>query len=921
MTPLLELFISESRELLESASKALLALERDPSDAENLNRVFRATHTLKSSAAMFDFDPMRELMHAAEDLLDRLRGGEFELDAKMTDRLLDALDMAGQWVDHVEGHENLPDGAADAAHDLVDYLRPRHGAASVRKTPVAAPGPAKAKPETSVRNALVALPGQQPGESKQSVSDQTPQGKTFVMETLAFLRNDQRRELFRNVAATGQPFVLLRYTPEPRCFFANNDPFEFMRRLPGLLLLHVETPKSWPLLGELDPYDCRLSFVAVSSEALEAVRNYLQGVIQQVLVESCDALKLVYVGEDHGPVQGDAALAEALAAALRDGGTQALMEEAVRQLSAPTRLPWQALMLSWLLVVAKSPLATPEVLQALIASLATGTPPVWHAEPARAEMSAEAVSSRLADDVQTPSATPVGPSPEAQQAFREVIQVQMALLDLSSEPSLWRGIQRSATQTACNALAAMERVVETPGLHAALEQAIAQHSSKPLHEALQRLITNEGAGMGAAAPVAAHIPIPAAPTAPTVELTHPVEDRAPVQAKTLKVDQARIDNLMELIGELIVAKNGLQYLSQQAERVHGNRTLSKEIKEHHGAIEHIAEAMQRAIMHVRMLPLSQVMQRLPRVVRDISHELGKQVELVMEGEETEADKNVIEHLLEPLVHLVRNSIDHGLEPPEMRRKVGKPAVGRLGIRAWQEGENLFLEVRDDGRGIDAERVRERMRKMELLEPERIAALSDDEVIQYCFAAGLSTADKVSAVSGRGVGMDVVQSTLDRLGGRVVLQSRPGEGTATILVMPLSAAVTRVMTFEVQGRQFGLPIDSVVETQRIDTHQVQYLKQSATFPWRGRTLPLLFLSDLLELETSLDGIAAKRNDIAVLVVKHAAERVGLVVDRFLGGMELIVRPLDGVLAKLDAYSGTALLGDGSVLLVLNLRGLL
>jgi len=386
---------------------------------------------------------------------------------------------------------------------------------------------------------------------------------------------------------------------------------------------------------------------------------------------------------------------------------------------------------------------------------------------------------------------------------------------------------------------------------------------------------------------------------------------------TLRVEQSKIDALMNLIGELVVAKNALAYLARQAEDGSlGVRELARAIKDRQALVNRIAEEMQAAVMAVRMLPVEHVFQRFPRLVRDIARRLDKRVELVVQGGETEADKNVIEALSDPLIHLVRNSLDHGIERPEDRRAAGKPEHGTIRLEALQDNDNVVIRIADDGRGIDPAKVRDKAIEKGLLDAERAAALSDEEAALLVFAPGLSTAAAVSDLSGRGVGMDVVRSAVEKSGGQVALRSVKGAGTTVELTLPLSMAVTRIMTVAVGGRLFGVPMALVAETVRVPRSALHQLRDREAFVLRDRVVPVLRLVRLLDLPDSV----SDHDEEAILVVRLNGERLGIVVDAFREGMEVIVKPMEGVLGGLGGFAGTTLLGDGRVLLILDLREL-
>jgi two-component system chemotaxis sensor kinase CheA len=289
-------------------------------------------------------------------------------------------------------------------------------------------------------------------------------------------------------------------------------------------------------------------------------------------------------------------------------------------------------------------------------------------------------------------------------------------------------------------------------------------------------------------------------------------------AQVLKVDQAKIDSLMNLIGELVVSKNSLPFLAKRAEEIYGSREMSREIKEQYAVIDRLAQELQRSIMAVRMLPVSDVLERFTRLVRDLARKLEKQIDLKIEGEDTAADKTIIEALGDPLIHLVRNSIDHGIELPADRVDANKPETATILLKAYQEGDQVVIEVSDDGRGIDPEMIRQKAIEKGLITEEQAGALSDQDAINLVFLPGFSTVKKISDLSGRGVGMDVVRNAVEKVHGEVTISSRKGEGTTVRLSLPLSMAVSRVMMVETADGLFGIPMDAIAETVRVPRRQ-------------------------------------------------------------------------------------------------------
>lgn len=447
-------------------------------------------------------------------------------------------------------------------------------------------------------------------------------------------------------------------------------------------------------------------------------------------------------------------------------------------------------------------------------------------------------------------------------------------------------------------------------------EALSKAAAQPAWAEQAKALFAQSMAEGSPEPFQRWLAVPPVSVVPVKLDSPPVAvDAEPKAMSVLKVPREKIDRLMELIGEMVVAKNALPYLASRAEGEFACRELAREIKANHGVINRIAEEMQDAIMQVRMLPVGAVFQRFPRLVRDLSKRLGKQVRLEISGEDTEADKNMIESLSEPLIHMLRNSLDHGIELPEVRQQQGKLAEGLVSIHAWQDSDRVYIRIRDDGAGVNPIRLKQKALEKGLLPVDKLEAMNEKELLQLIFLPGFSTANQISDVSGRGVGMDVVRSAIARVNGQVSLESAVGEGTTLTVSLPLSMAVNKVMVIDVAGQQFGIPMDSVVETVRVQAGDIHHVQDQLATVLRGKIIPLMPLHNLLGLAEQ--PVPNPENELAVLVCRVGHESVGVVVDDFDSTIDILLRPLDGVLAGLNQYSGSALLGDGTVLLILNL----
>ncbi|WP_425067495.1 chemotaxis protein CheA [Reyranella sp.] len=383
---------------------------------------------------------------------------------------------------------------------------------------------------------------------------------------------------------------------------------------------------------------------------------------------------------------------------------------------------------------------------------------------------------------------------------------------------------------------------------------------------------------------------------------------------SVRVDVHRIDALVKLAGELTVAKNALGHCVRLIDEGESDpRQAAAELKAQHLRLERLVADLQRSVVALRVLPLQTAFQRFPRLVREMASALGKPARLMVEGAATEADKTIVSAISEPLLHVIRNSLDHGLETAAERVALGKPTIATIHLRALRQGEHIVIEVEDDGRGVDLDRVRAVAAERGVASKMLLDTMSDAEAMDLIFAPGFSTAAAVSDLSGRGVGMDVVRTTVERLGGRVFLTSRPGLGTLVRFNLPFTVMMTRVMTVEAGGQMFGLPLEAVVETVRVPRTAIASVGAARAFVLRNRTIPVIDLGKALGWERAV-GAA----DAIIVVVSAMGQLGGLEVDRLGDRLDAMLTAPDGLLAEVPGIDGTTLMGDGRVLIVLDVR---
>ncbi|WP_035582587.1 chemotaxis protein CheA [Halomonas sp. TG39a] len=429
-------------------------------------------------------------------------------------------------------------------------------------------------------------------------------------------------------------------------------------------------------------------------------------------------------------------------------------------------------------------------------------------------------------------------------------------------------------------------------------------------------VAAEPAAPEAEAPAPAS-PVPQAPAQSTASKASPAKEVAKEKPKkaaessSIRVSVDKVDQIINLVGELIITQSMLdQTVSDLEDQSVGNASLQNGMS----LLQRNARDLQEAVMSIRMIPMEFVFSRFPRVVRDTAGKLGKEIELITEGKSTELDKSLVERITDPLTHLVRNSLDHGVEMPDVREAIGKPRIGKLTLSARHQGGNILIEVRDDGAGMDRDRLLAKARENGLNVSD---TMSDEEVFQLIFAPGFSTANEVTDVSGRGVGMDVVKRNIQSMGGRVEIQSKLGEGTNTRIVLPLTLAILDGMSIKVGGETFILPLSTVLESlQPAKEDMYAMAGDDVVIKVRDEYLPVIAIHEVLNVENA---ITDPTKSIAV-IVQGEGRRYAMLVDELIGQQQVVVKNLEDNYRKVPGISAATILGDGSVALILDITGL-
>jgi two-component system, chemotaxis family, sensor kinase CheA len=394
---------------------------------------------------------------------------------------------------------------------------------------------------------------------------------------------------------------------------------------------------------------------------------------------------------------------------------------------------------------------------------------------------------------------------------------------------------------------------------------------------------------------------------------------AAVAESTLRVDAARIDSVMNLVGELIIGKSMLNRALSEFDQKYSRDPVRAKLVDALSFQSRVLDELHKAVLKIRMVPVEQLFRRFPRVVRDVAKHCGKDVALELAGENTDLDKGILDALAEPMTHLVRNAVDHGIECSEDRITAGKGARGTISLNAYHQGTQVVIEVRDDGSGLNLERIREHAIERGLIKADEAARLTDSEVTNLIFESGFSTASEITEVSGRGVGMDVVRTVLDRLKGTVQIINNPGKGATIQLRVPLTLASIQTLLFRVGSRLFAVPISSVVEITRASGQEIHHIDQREVLRLRNQVLSLVRLNTLKGIHAIEPEKKAKKN--FVIVIGAADKRFGLLVDQLVGEEELVIKALPADIVASDLVSGASILGDGTVVLILNVPAVL
>jgi two-component system chemotaxis sensor kinase CheA len=902
-------FGAEALDLLIELDSALLALEAEPRDTELVNRVFRAIHTIKGSGATAGFAHLARFAHKMEEAFDLARAGRLTVTPELIDCGLKACDVLRLIVE--QKSEDAVPGEVEVSGAFAQFLpKPDKPAAE----PVLQPPPAPVEVRTAFE--IVFKPNREmfySGADPVTLLDDLRQlGPAHItahadqVPPLPALEAEHCYLWWDIVLVTGRDLAAIR------------DVFVFVEdECDVRIRLREDQAADVALLGSV-PADAFELYVVECEEHMEAIerdalaldndpeaRDHLDSLFRGVhSIKGNTGLMLGYVKG------GSLAAGHPLQLLLRVAhGLESLLDPC-RSLGAGA-VPDH---------IIQTALETCDAIRSLLGTLTNN----GAGGPVSPELLVRlGVRPKPAPGGETAGQTGAPPVDGREAAFRNTSSQCVEMIagcfermeneGAATPPVLATYLRGLKTLSAAaqyrhcpeleEPLALQLRILEgamRAGAALGSEERLVLGSAFQAARSVLDSMSPEGK-VARGAPQAGAAPLPAAAQ------ERPVVTAPPT---TIRIDQNKLDRLMRIVGEMLVARGAFPILIQKLNDGAERTLVVKDLKEAGSNISRIADELQSSVMSIRMLPVKTVFQRFPRLVRDLARSQGKEVRLVIEGEGIELDKTILEQIGDPLVHVIRNAVDHGLEPPELRRAKGKDPSGLLTLRAFYEAGGVAIEVTDDGRGLDVDALKRKAVEKGLLTSEAAAALSEQAAFQLVFLPGLTTAAKVTDVSGRGVGMDVVRANVRNLQGTVEIRSKLGQGTAFLIKLPASLMISKGILLVAGAQEYILPLSNIRDMVKLplaDSHAYSGVTLAEV---RGTIYSIFSLAELLGLPPT------PTPELSVAIVEAGSTKYGLVVDKFLSEVEVLVKPLTGGLEQCKEFQGAAIMGDGRVVLVLN-----
>ena len=898
MDPLLEQFLSEARENLAFIDQNIGDIGSD--DPELLNSVFRAAHTLKGGSGIVGFESVKNITHHAEDLLDLLRAGKIDFKESMIEALYNAFDEVVNLVEAAEETGDIVDADEDTVAAIVLELSNEMGK------------DVEGEAEWSLPFSLVSDPNDIINLPMLTLRD---------VETIQLpFSNPEINEEF----CSKEQLYAVVFDVDDSCMVYGNDPIYTLSllgdKVTGVFSCMSDENAKSVLSGTEDEEGLLLksSLVAFIHATYEEIEESLFNFIDELTFLPLDVNSLLSITRGDTGLQIDSL--KELSSVAEDFDLATIKEEVKSSMElVGVGTIQHAKLERFLDIVGLINDSETSSLKDFFQTLYVGEAYTPSSENSEIETEVKAAET----PVEQSSSLAI--NPEIASTIENIYAQQRKALPYSQTeddinriittlekirkfvPDMPEFNSKNDVEIFLNA--------DTPATPS--EEVVKEEVVKVVEKVVETKKEVKVDTIKEVVPVVSSIA--KENNTPVVQNVLDdkkvtVEDKKAVVGKTVKIDQESIDSLMNVVGELLVAKNSLPYL---ADNVVGmpHEQIKREIMDKYIFINRLSEQLQDLIMGMRMLPISYVFDRYPKLVRDIAKTLGKKVKLDMNGGETKLDKNMIEMLADPMIHIMRNSLDHGVETPDVREQKGKNPQGSVSLNAYSQSDRIIIEIKDDGAGINVDKVASKVIEKGLMTVEQIDLLNDKEMAELVLLPGLSTADSITEFSGRGVGMDVVKKSIEGFGGSIGITTKANQGTVITLAIPMSLAVTSLLHIQMNSIHYGIPMDSVSETVKLERSEIEYLHNEPFIYIRGDVIPLLFIKSMLNEEDMED----KPLSIVVLNIKD--NLLAVVVNDFLGQLDVVQKPLVGIMEGHPLFSGTALLGNGQIIMAIDPLGLL
>ena len=922
MDPLLEQFLSEARENLAFIDQNIGEIGGD--DPELLNSVFRAAHTLKGGSGIVGFEAVKNITHHAEDLLDMLRGGKLEFATSMTDALYDAFDEVMNLIEAAEESGDIVDADEATVETIVTALQKEMGK--------------EAEEEVSWSMPYVEV------EDKQGIIN-TPLTTLRGVNNfkIPFVNAEVNAEFCEN-----ENLYAIVFDVDDSCMVYGNDPVYTLSLLGDKVIgvfscMSDENAKS--VLSGIEDEDGLLlksRLIAYVYATFEEIEDSLFNFIDEIQLLPLDIQTLLSVSNGDAGHQIDSL--KELTSIAEDFDLMTIADEVKNSMElVGTETIQYAQLQRFLNIVGLIQESDTTKLNSFFENLYKGEVYVANAVESeenqaqvtteqQAATKGESVAEEVAQEVPTQESVPAEKeapkelTPAHQATAQLILEQQYKALPYAQTEDDIQRIRTMLTKVAHFIDDVPSDLSTKEEINAFLASFLGKASEAPQESTTPVVAKAQDTKVETPEVTTPQAETPKVETAPVEEKKAPIpkvakkpvakkeESKKTVVGKTVKIDQESIDSLMNVVGELLVAKNSLPYLADNVVTM-THDVIKREIMEKYIFINRLSEQLQDLIMGMRMLPISYVFDRYPKLVRDIAKKLGKKVTLNMSGGDTKLDKNMIEMLADPMIHIMRNSLDHGIETPEVREQKGKSANGTVTLKAYGQSDRIIIEIIDDGAGINTDRVANKVLEKGLMTPEQIDALSENEKAELVLLPGLSTAEEITEFSGRGVGMDVVKKSIESFGGSIGITTEANKGTVITLAIPMSLAVTSLLHIQMNDIHYGIPMDSVSETVKLERSEIEYLHNEPFVYIRGEVIPLLFIKSMYNDTMNAD------EPLSIVVLNIKDNLLAVAVNDFMGQLDVVQKPLVGIMEGHPLFSGTALLGNGQIIMAMDPLGLL